>query len=360
MSYQTDQRFIDLWEGYRVSEEQLFKLRVDANRLFEIEHRLSVGGVNLDVELKMAGTELTKVPSLKAYAIRKIELLKQARQHLLRNHDSRARGILGGAELNQVNKALREALFLFELNERERLQAKLDTRLDSQTEILRFDVAAIMLAVILLISASVLVIFYIERLRRFDRDIIVARNEAERASRMKSSFLANMSHEIRTPLNGVLGLTRLLRETKIDKEQQELVESLEASGRTLLSIVNDILDLSKIESGKIELETTNFDARDLVSDLEKAFRPVAERKGIGLIVDGPNVVVPVCGDPVKIRQVLQNLVSNALKFTKEGEVRLRWRVEPGPALRFEIKDTGIGIPTDSMHRIFHPFEQADS
>ncbi|MBX3039373.1 MAG: response regulator [Bdellovibrionaceae bacterium] len=360
LSYQTDQRFIDLWEGYRVSEEQLFKLRVDANRLFEIEHRLSVGGVNLDVELKQAGTELTKVPSLKAYANRKLEILKQARQHLLRNHDSRARSMLNGAELMQVNKALREALYSFELNERERLQAKLDTRLDSQTEILRFDVAAIMLAVILLISASVLVVFYIERLRRFDRDIIVARNEAERASRMKSSFLANMSHEIRTPLNGVLGLTRLLRETKIDKEQQELVESLEASGRTLLSIVNDILDLSKIESGKIELENTDFDAHDLVLDLEKAFSPVADRKGISLIVDGPKVVVPVCGDPVKVRQVLQNLVSNALKFTKEGEVRLRWRVEPGPALRFEVKDTGIGIPTDSMHRIFHPFEQADS
>ena len=360
LSYQTDQRFIDLWEGYRVSEEQLFELRVDANRLFEIEHRLTVGGVSLDQELRQAGADLARVPSLKAYSDQKLDLLKRARQYLMQNQDSRAREILNGRELTQVNKALREALYHYELNERQRLQVKLESRLESQSDILHFDIMAILLAVVLLLSASVLVIFYIERLRRFDRDIIAARNEAERASRMKSAFLANMSHEIRTPLNGVLGLTRLLRETKIDREQQELVESLEASGRTLLSIVNDILDLSKIESGKIELDPTVFDACGLVSDIEKAFRPVADRKNLRLLVEGPTGEVPVVADVVKIRQVLQNFVSNALKFTKEGEVRIRWRLEPGPVLRFEIKDTGIGISPESLHRIFHPFEQGDS
>lgn len=360
LSYKADQRFIEIWEGYRVSEEQLFQLRVDASRLFEIEHRLTVGAVSLDEDLREAGTELAKVPSIKAHASRKIEILNEARQLLVKGQDSRAREILNGREMNQVNKALRETLFAFELNERGRLQQKLEARLDSQAELLRFDLAAIMLGVILLISASVLVLFYIERLRRFDRDIIVARNEAERASRMKSSFLANMSHEIRTPLNGVLGLTRLLRETTLDLDQQDMVESLEASGRTLLSIVNDILDLSKIESGKIEIESEEFNVHELVKDLERAFRVVADRKSLRLVVDGPQNQIPVCGDPVKIRQILQNLLSNALKFTKEGEVRLRWRIEPGPSLRFEVKDTGIGIPNESMHRIFHPFEQADS
>ncbi|MBX2988661.1 MAG: response regulator [Bdellovibrionaceae bacterium] len=363
LSYRGDKRLIDLWESYMLSEEQLFLLREDANRLFEVEHRLLSGGVNLDSELKKAGTELSRIPSLEIHARRHLSLLHEARAHLMRNRDARARAILQGPAINLVSKELREALFKYELNERNRLQQKLMTRLDSQEEILETDVAGIIMAVVLCISAFVLMRLYMIRQGNYDRELVAARHEAERASRLKSSFLANMSHEIRTPLNGVLGLTRLLRETKLDSEQQEIIESLEASGRTLLSIVNDILDLSKIESGKIEVEEIDYNLSAVLADIEKVFRATADRKQIKFVVQGPSQALFVRGDTVKVRQVLQNLVSNALKFTRNGEVRTSWRIENLPRglfMRFEVRDTGIGIPSEALHRIFHPFEQADT
>lgn len=363
LSYRGDKRLIGLWEGYLSAEEQLFLLRVDSNRLFEIEHRLTAGGVNLSDDLKKAGKDLGKVPSLEKYSSHKLELLDHARNSLLLNEPARARQILESPEMRQVEKDLRDALFQYEINDRRRLQDRLGNRISSQEETLEFDIAAIVLAGVLLLSASLLVFFYVGRLRRYDRELVKARHEAERASGMKSSFLANMSHEIRTPLNGVLGLTRLLRETKLDSDQEDLVESLEASGRTLLMIVNDILDLSKIESGKIEIETIDFDVRALLDDIEKVFRVTAERKRLRFLLEGPSDSVFVRGDTTKIRQVAQNLISNALKFTREGEVRVRWRLEGGargPFMRFEVRDSGIGIPEEALYRIFHPFEQADS
>lgn len=359
LSFQSDKRLIDQWESYMSAEEELFRLREDANRLYEIEHRLGVGGVHLDRELRAAGTELTRIPSLEGATRRRIAILKEAREHLLAGRDGQANRILRGRELDQVSRDLREALFEYEMNERSRLQDKLSDRLFQQERILEFDIAAILLAVTLLISASIMILFYIQRLRKFDRDTISARVEAERASRMKSSFLANMSHEIRTPLNGVVGLTRLLRETRLNEDQEEIVESLEASGRTLLALVNDILDLSKIESGKIEIVKEPYDVTSMLQDLEKAFRTQAEKKKLALVFEGPSVPIAVRGDSLKVRQVLQNLISNAIKFTREGEVRVRWRKE-GARMRFEVKDTGIGIPDEALDRIFRPFEQADS
>lgn len=359
LSYQSDKTLIAQWDVYTAAEDQLFLIRRDVNRLHEIEHRLAAGEVRPADELDEAGEALKAVPSLALAANRRISLLKQVQNHLAKGRLHDAAGILEGRAFTRASRDLRDRVFEYEMNERARLQSQLSDRLERQSRILEFDIAAIMLAIVLLVAASALTFFYVQRLRRFDRDLVIARHEAERASRLKSSFLANMSHEIRTPLNGVLGLTRLLRETKLKRDQEEIVSSLEASGRTLLALVNDILDLSKIESGKIEVEHEPFSVSALIEDLDKAFRPSAERKKLRLVLENPLGALGARGDVTKVRQVLQNLLSNAIKFTTHGEIRLKLSLR-GDRLRFEVSDTGIGIPEEAQARIFHPFEQADT
>lgn len=359
VSYVSDRKLIQQWEKFTSSEEQLFLLRQDANRLSDIEHHLSTGSVRWDESWGQVGVELSKVPSLEPLARERFALLSEARGYLLAGRTAQANAILDGRQLDGVARELRDGLFAYEVNERNKLQNQLGDRLEGQGRLLDFDVLAVVLAVILILSASAFVYFHVQRLRKFDRDLVTARLEAERASRLKSAFLANMSHEIRTPLNGVLGLTRLLRETKLSGDQEEIVSSLEASGRTLLALVNDILDLSKIESGKIEVVKEPYDLTALIEDLEKAFRPTAERKKLKLIVENASMPIGLDGDVVKVRQVLQNLLSNAIKFTRQGEVILRFK-RLGSVIRFEVQDTGIGIAEEALGRIFRPFEQADS
>lgn len=187
----------------------------------------------------------------------------------------------------------------------------------------------------------------------------VARQAAIRSEKAKGDFLANMSHELRTPLNNIIGTAQLLHDRPLEDQDKELFQIIEKSSKSLLAIVNDILDLSKIEAGEVRLERIAFDAFEKIRDVSQSFLTQASRKGIVVSAETSDKHLYIMGDPLRLERILTNLTANALRYTERGSVRIRAELR-GKVLRCEIIDTGIGIPKDRQDKIFERFTQADN
>jgi hemerythrin-like metal-binding protein len=200
--------------------------------------------------------------------------------------------------------------------------------------------------------------------KRAEKELRAARIEADRANLAKSQFLTNMSHEIRTPLNAITGMTHLLKRSGVTPQQAERLDKIDAAGQHLLEIINSILDLSKIESGKFVLDESDVHIATAIDNVVSMLSDRAKAKSLRIVVEAEQINTPLLGDPLRLQQALLNYMTNAIKFTEAGTIILRTLVESehgdSVLLRFEVEDTGVGIAAEAAERLFSAFEQADS
>lgn len=221
--------------------------------------------------------------------------------------------------------------------------------------------AVTLFASVFILLLSIIILTGISRANRYKTELEKAKAKSEQLAKFKEDFLASMSHEIRTPLSAITGFTKRLLNTSATSEQKQYIRTIDMAGDHLLNIVNDVLDLSRIETGKLQLKNENFSVAALVNDVYSMLSQKASEKHINFTADTTSVIRDVVeGDPLRLRQILINIVANAIKFTNEGSVHLMVTKPEKDKYSFKVSDTGIGIPEEKLQRIFNPYEQADN
>jgi signal transduction histidine kinase/DNA-binding NarL/FixJ family response regulator len=271
-------------------------------------------------------------------------------------------------ELSQKDKAVMDRIRLCfaQLEELEKKAMAVKTALAEKQarEVNRWIMTFCIAVSLLLFVLGIVIIRYTRKINAYSKALKKAKTEAERLSKVKESFISTMSHEIRTPMNAIFGFSEQLLETPLNDAQKEQVEIIKKSSDHLVGIINDILDYSKLGAGKLELNIERFKPRDIVNEVIRMMKPLAGKKNIDLNTDiAPDLPQVLLGDPMRLKQILINLVSNAVKFTDKGEVSLKClpilENDTIVLVQFMIKDTGIGIPSSKITSIFNEFEQAE-
>jgi signal transduction histidine kinase/ActR/RegA family two-component response regulator len=376
----------DVDQRTRESVEQSYVLRADMMRVFSLMQDVETGFRGFAI----SGEDRFLEPNVRARALLPAELARLQRgaasddeqsyyDRLKRLVDQKlafstrvialrrgqapgdAAALVSSGSGNLVMDQIRGVLDEWEARERWQLAGRMAAA-DKASHALTAALAALSAAVLALLALTGLAAaLTLRSTARAAADLMQSRDDAEAANRAKSAFLAMMSHELRTPLNGVLGMSHALSLTRLDARQRAHLEVIGSSGRSLMMILNDILDLSKIEAGKLEAEAVDYGLRDLLAGVAALWTPLAAEKGLSLTVELDETLADwVTGDPTRLRQVIANLLSNAVKFTDRGAIRLRVGSPDPDRLVFEISDTGPGISPAVQARLFNDFSQADS
>ena len=375
------------WIGHTMQvKDKLAQLQQSLGRTESAGLRFMVDGLSLHREsllrhLQEVGARLAElkpliadnpehVATVAALAADYRQLVERARQSIaIKDADARD----GGAALRRLRDGRGEPLVERMYARIERMKAVeaalLARRQSDRDTLVKQTNATLLIANGLALFAGLIGFFALRRAQREAENTLLLQlraTQARRASEEKSHFLANMSHEIRTPMNAIFGFAQLLADNVDEPLQREWVASIRKSGQVLLSLINDVLDVSKIEAGKMQLNPQGTDVAELIDETVSLFAPMAEAKGLWLRCEiARDAMVPVSIDAQRLRQILMNLVSNAVKYTERGGVAVSAEMQPSPLgegrdLRIRVQDTGTGIAADEQERIFDPFYQAQS
>lgn len=339
---------IKLHESQKSRKNAELELKINSNRLSEAQKLAKIGSweINLNDGAIYFSEELYNILELDAHVEPSIEILKSC-------FTSTEDIILFENKLRDVQINYEQTLFSHTILDRKGTVKYINEYIKCLTD--DNDKPYRVLGTIQDVSIQ----------KEIEKELIEAKNIAEQSVKLKERFLTNMSHEIRTPMNGVIGFAKILEETKLDENQRQSVNAIRTAGENLMTIINDILDLSKIEADKIVFEAIPFSVRKTVNAITELFTPAARDKNVTFTADiSPTISDLLVGDPTRLTQILINLAGNALKFTNSGSVLLHVTEEDEcdieTCIRFSIIDTGIGIPEDMIHSIFDSFNQASN